>query len=71
MATELHHHPLHGVSALARNQLADLGRAGEAHGANTRIGIHAADDRGGIAGHHIEDTRGKPSPRAKFGKGER
>ena len=71
MAAEFHDQPFHGRGALAGDELADFGRTGEAHGADARIGIHAADDGGGIAGHDIEDAGGQAGALAKLGKGQR
>lgn len=54
VSAKLHRHALDGVGALAKQLLADLGRAGEAEGANDRAGAEFADDRFRRPGDDVE-----------------
>ena len=71
VAAELEPDLLHRSRRLAHEQLADLGRAGEADEAHGRMFAHRLADRGRIAGQQIEDAGGHAGAQREFAERER
>ena len=71
VAAELEPDLLHRPRRLAHEELADLGRAGEADEAHRRMLAHRLADGGRIAGQHVEDARRKAGADGELGQRQR
>ena len=69
VAAELEPDLLHRPGRLAHEELADLGRAGEADEAHRRMLAHRLADRGRVARQHVDDAGGEAGAYGEFARG--